>query len=127
MRGPLALPGPLTPDGIPGVPSVAQDFDTLVLSVLDQVRAQHPESIDGIELAVEDHPLLPDDWQRRVPYASSVPADTDDRARVVLFRRPILTHAEGDAEIASIVLDTIVTEVAELSGIDPDDLDPRGP
>lgn len=125
LRGPLALPGPLTPNGIPGVPSAAQDFDALVLGAVDRVRSRLPERIDDVEFAVEDHPLLPDDWVRPVPYASGTPERPETRARVVVFRRPILTHADDDADLAALILDAIVTELADLWGVDPDDIDPR--
>ena len=125
MRGPLALPSPLTPDGVPGMPSPAQDFDSVVLAAVDRIRAHLPERIDTVDFAVEDHPLLPDDWQRPVPYASSVAEHAGTQARVVVFRRPVLTHAEDEADLAALVLDTLVTELAELWAMDPDDVDPR--
>lgn len=125
MRGPLSLPGPLTPDGVPGVPTAAADFDAVVLGVIDRIRSRVGGRIDTTEFAVEDHPLLPDDWQRPVPYASSVPEQPGARARVVVFRRPLLTHSVGEADLAALILDTIVGELAELWDMDPDDIDPR--
>ncbi|MDN5851564.1 MAG: metallopeptidase family protein [Actinomycetia bacterium] len=125
LRGPLSLPGPLTPDGVPGIPTAAADFDAVVLGVIDRIRARVGDRIDSIEFAVEDHPLLPDDWQRAVPYASSVPEHTGTRARVVVFRRPILTHSAGEADLAALVLDTLIDELAELWAMVPDDIDPR--
>src|SRR5699024_5329930 len=87
MRGPLSLPGPFTPDGVPGIPPAAADFDSIVLGVIDRIRARVGDRIDAVEFAVEDHPLLPDDWRRPVPYASSMPDRADERARIVVFRR----------------------------------------
>lgn len=126
MRGPLALPGPLTPNGVPGIPTAAQDFDAIVLAAVDRVRVRLPERVDAIEFAVEDHPLLADDWERPVPFGSSTPEHAGAHARVILFRRPILTHTDGEAGLAALVLDTLVAELAELFDIDPDEIDPRG-
>ncbi|UYM04040.1 metallopeptidase family protein [Solicola gregarius] len=123
-RGPLALPGPLAPDGVPAQRSPAEEFDDLVLAVVDRLRTRFPERVDAVEFAVEDHPLLPEEWVRHVPYASSVPEGPDTRARVVVFRRPLLTHSEDATDLADLLLDTLIEELAVLWGVDPDDLDP---
>lgn len=119
------MPGPFTPNGVPGIPTAAADFDAIVLGVIDRLRSRVGDRVDAVDYAVEDYPLLPDDWQRPVPYASSVPEHSGARARVVLFRRPILTHASGESDLAALLLDTVVGELAELWDADPDDIDPR--
>lgn len=125
QRGPVALPGPLTPSGVPGAPTSARRFDALVLRAVNRTRERFPERVDAIEFAVEDHPLLPDDWAQPVPYASGTPVGPGVRARVVVFRRPILTHADGAADLETLVLDAIVAELAELWDADPGAVDPR--
>ena len=48
-------------------------------------------------------------------------------ARIVLYRRPLLARAEGEEELADLVLDVVVEEFAQLLGIDPEVVDPDYP
>ena len=58
----------------------------------------------------------------------AVLADGGDRpARIVLYRRPLMARADGDEELAELVLDVIVEEFAHLLGVDPQTVDPSYP
>ena len=127
MRGPLALSSPLAPSGVPAQRSPSVEFDELVLAVVERLRRKFPERIDAVDFAVEDHPILPDEWVRPVPYASSVAEGPDTPARVVVFRRPLLTHCADASDLAELVLATIVEELAVVWDLDPDDIDPQHP
>ena len=43
----------------------------------------------------------------------------------MLFRRPIEHRAETRADLEAMVLTVVVEQVAELLGIDPEQVDPR--
>jgi hypothetical protein len=54
--------------------------------------------------------------------------DLPDRpARIVLYRRPLLARADGQDELAELVLDVIVEQFAHWLGVDPQTVDPGYP
>ena len=123
MRGPLSLPGPLTPDGCPLVRSRARRFDELALAEVERVEARWRHDLSGVEFGVEDAPELPEEWGAQpVPLAALVPAAADRPVRIVLFRRPIELRAAGPAELAALIGELLVEQVADLLGRDPDEL-----
>ena len=120
------LPGPLTPHGVPRVHSARDRFDALVLDVVGALIEQWPEELHGVEFAVEDTPVVPDDWAAAtVPLASLVPREGSRAPRVVVFRRPLELRAEGIADLAALVHAVVVEQVAELLGREPEEVDPR--
>ena len=42
----------------------------------------------------------------------------------MLFRRPLLARAEDEDELSELIFDVVVEELAEILGVDPEDLDP---
>jgi predicted Zn-dependent protease with MMP-like domain len=44
--------------------------------------------------------------------------------RIVVYRRPLLARADDEEELADLVFDVVVEQVAELLGLDPEDVDP---
>jgi hypothetical protein len=48
-------------------------------------------------------------------------------ARIVLYRRPLLARADGQEELAELVLDVIVEQFARWLGVDPQTVDPGYP
>lgn len=48
-------------------------------------------------------------------------------ARIVLYRRPLLARADGEEELAELVLDVVVEQFARLLGVDPELVDPGYP
>jgi hypothetical protein len=55
-------------------------------------------------------------------------AELHDRpARIVLYRRPLLARADGQEELAELVLDVIVEQFAHWLGVDPQTVDPGYP
>jgi hypothetical protein len=60
--------------------------------------------------------------------AADLPRDTSDQpARIVLYRRPLLARADGEEELAELVLDVIVEQFAHWLGVDPQTVDPGYP
>jgi Zincin-like metallopeptidase len=51
----------------------------------------------------------------------------DRPARIVLYRRPLLARADGEEELAELVLDVIVEQFAHWLGVDPQTVDPGYP
>ena len=117
------MPGSLTAQGSPLLRSRAQRFDELVLAEVERVEARWRQDLSGVEFGVEDAPELPEEWAAQpVPLAALVPAAADSPARVVLYRRPIELRAAGRAELAELIRELLVEQVADLLGRDPDEL-----
>ena len=78
------------------------------------------------EFAVEETPILPDDWDAAtVPLASLVRGSGGTPTRLVLFRRPIELRCENRSDLSAMVLTVLVEQVSELLGRDPEEIDPR--
>jgi predicted Zn-dependent protease with MMP-like domain len=123
MRGPEITP--LLP-GRPELPTRGERFDELVLDTVRQIDTRWQDRLGLVEYAVEDTPQLPDDWAgETVPLASLVRGQGTDPTRLVVFRRPIEHRCETRAELEAMVLTVLVEQVAELLGIEAEDVDPR--
>jgi hypothetical protein len=64
----------------------------------------------------------------------AAPSDPPERpglaarpARIVLYRRPLMARADGEEELAELVLDVIVEQFARWLGVDPRTVDPGYP
>ncbi|MFD1825542.1 MULTISPECIES: metallopeptidase family protein [Mumia] len=123
FRGPVALPGPLTPSGIPVGWDRRAQFDTAVLGAVARLRPRHAAALELLDVAVEDVPVLPRRWRDEVPLGTVVP--DRERPRVVLFRQPVQHRVESRADLDDLVLSVLVDQLATLWRCDPDDLDPR--
>jgi predicted Zn-dependent protease with MMP-like domain len=126
MRGPSLLPGPLSPSGVPAVRTPKEAFDDIVLDLVQDLEERWSEELGLVEFAVEEAPLVPDDWDTdTVPLASLVRGSGASPTRLVLFRRPIELRAETRADLSAMVLTVLVEQVSELIGRPPEDIDPR--
>lgn len=122
MRGPAVLP---RRPGTPELPTSRERFDALVLGIVTDVDERWSERLGLVEYAVEDTPLVPDDWTGTVPLSSLVRGSGGQPTRLVLFRRPIEHRSETRTDLEALVLTCVVEQVAELLGIDAEDVDPR--
>ncbi len=126
MRGPAVLPGPHSPEGVPAHRTRSEDFDSIVLSVVHRLEDRWHGELGLIEFAVEETPMVPDDWDApTVPLASLVRGSGGTPTRLVLFRRPIELRCETRSDLAALVLTVLVEQVSELLGRDPEEIDPR--
>jgi predicted Zn-dependent protease with MMP-like domain len=101
-------------------------FDDLVLQVVTEIDERWQERLGLVEYAVEDAPQVPDDWDSgHVPLSSLVRRSGGTPTRLVLFRRPIEHRCDSRASLEALVLTVVVEQVAELLGIDAEDVDPR--
>lgn len=122
-RGPLALPGPLSPSSVPVHRSPREEFDALVQRVLDPLEKHFVAEPDPVEVVVEDIPLLPPDWDEEVPV--STVSMSADGARVVLYRRPLSEGCTTRDDLEDRLWDVVLHRLAEVWQVSPDDLDPR--
>ncbi|MGB0099277.1 MAG: metallopeptidase family protein [Nocardioides sp.] len=123
MRGPAVLPR------VPGRPeqrTSRERFDELALRIVTGIDARWQDELGLVEYAVEDTPQLPDDWTTGiVPLSSLVRGTGAVPTRLVLFRRPIEHRCETREDLEAMVLTVVVEQVAELLGLDAEQVDPR--
>jgi predicted Zn-dependent protease with MMP-like domain len=124
--------GPLAPPEVPLHRTRAEQFGDLVLEAVARLEGRWEAELAQVEFAVQEVPdaEAPDDEVDPVPLASldlgSQEGDPGPvrRPRIVLFRRALLARADGEDELADLVLDVVVEEVALLLGVDPEIVDP---
>jgi predicted Zn-dependent protease with MMP-like domain len=130
------LRGPLYPSTLPAASTRAERFDSLVLDALEPIEARWRTELTKLDVAVDDVPEIESQTQDApppdgvladsgVPLARLVPAGMDRRgnptsARIVLYRRPLEARAKDSAELADLVHDVLVEQVANYLGVDPD-------
>lgn len=123
MRGPGVLP---TVPGRPELRTARERFDDLALDIVTEIDERWQDRLGLVEYAVEDTPQIPDDWSNdTVPLSSLVRGSGATPTRLVLFRRPIEHRCENRTELEAMVLTVVVEQVAELLGIDAEQVDPR--
>ena len=123
MRGPAVVP---RDPGRPELRTARERFDDLALSIVTEIDERWQDRLGLVEYAVEDAPQIPDDWDSgTVPLSSLVRGTGGDPTRLVLFRRPIEHRCETRTELEAMVLTVVVEQVAELLGIDAEQVDPR--
>lgn len=122
-RGPLALPGPLSPASLPIHRTPRSEFDLLVQDVLRPLEKHFDAEPEDVDVVVEDVPLLPPEWDDEVP-TSSVSRGSRP-VRVVLYRRPLVERSRSEAELVELLWTVVLDRLAEVWQVSPDDLDPR--
>ncbi|GAB2444679.1 hypothetical protein GCM10027062_25990 [Nocardioides hungaricus] len=123
MRGPAVLP---RRPGRPETRTRRERFDDLALDIVTDIDARWQDRLGLVEYAVEDTPRIPDDWTSgTVPLSSLVRGTGTDPTRLVLFRRPIEHRCDTREDLEALVLTIVVEQVAELLGIDAEQVDPR--
>ncbi|GCE78157.1 metallopeptidase family protein [Cellulomonas biazotea] len=122
-RGPR---GPLMPSAMPAYRTRAERFDDLVLDAVERLERRWTRQLDGTEFAVEDvPPSNPAPWEHGgVPLGRYFPADAGLPARIVVYRRPVESRATDAADLAELVRDVVVEQVAHMLGRAPEDVDP---
>lgn len=125
------LRGRLVPATVPLARTKAEIFDDLVLDTVESLERRFAKELAGVEFAVEDVPpdlnvydsdVLEDG---EVPLARLLPARPGRQEvppRIVLYRRPLEFRAMDRDDLADLVHDVIIEQVANLLGVDPDEL-----
>lgn len=120
---------------MPAARTKAELFDDLVLDTVERLERRYAKELAGVEFAVEDVPGEIEGYEadvledRRVPLARLLPGRPGRYGvapRIVLYRRPLeLRAGNHHDQLADLVHDVIVEQVANLLGMDPDDLLPE--
>jgi predicted Zn-dependent protease with MMP-like domain len=129
------LRGSLFPQTLPAASTRAQRFDALVLEALEPIEARWRTELTKLDVAVDDVPEVEGTERTQaspegvladagVPLARLVPAGLDrrgmpTRARIVLYRRPLEARAKDSADLADLVHEILVEQVASYLGLDP--------
>ncbi|NJC64930.1 metallopeptidase family protein [Planosporangium flavigriseum] len=126
------LRGRLVPASAPLSRTRAEIFDDLVLDSVEALEQRFSKELAGVEFAVEDVPpdlnvydsdVLEDG---EVPLARLLPGRPGRHGvppRIVLYRRPLEFRAADREDLADLVHDVIIEQVANLLGVAPEDLD----
>jgi predicted Zn-dependent protease with MMP-like domain len=102
----------------------AEQFDELVLDAVERLERRWPQLAE-IELAVEEVPPADADrWSDEVvPLGRLILERRNEPVRIVVYRRPVEARAAGRPELADLVYEVVVEQVAELLGLDEDEVD----
>jgi hypothetical protein len=123
MRGPGVMP---RVSGTPALRTGRERFDDVALGIIREVDTRWATRLGLVEYAVEDAPMVPDDWSvDQVPLSSLVRGSGARPTRLVLFRRPIEHRCDTRAELEAMILTVVVEQVAELLHVDPAVIDER--
>lgn len=125
-RGPAVVPLRPGYSGLPRRRTQRERFDEMVLAIVTEIDERWQDRLGLVEYAVEDVPVLPEDWdERSVPLASLVRGSRTTPTRLVLFRRPLELRAPTRADLEALVLTVVVEQVADLLNVSPSVIDER--
>ena len=120
------------PASVPLARTRAELFDDLVLDTVESLERRYARELEGVEFAVEEVPpdlnvydtdVLEDG---EVPLARLLPGTGGRQTvppRIILYRRPLEFRALDRDDLADLVHDVIIEQVANLLGVDPEELD----
>lgn len=124
------LRGPLLSPQLPGWRTRSERFDLLVAATAAHLSAHNP-GLRNVEYGVEEIPPSdPSPWEPQgVVLGRTFPADraAGVPARIVVYRRPILTRTANKQDLAAMVRYIIAEQAAELLGVQPWDIVPDYP
>jgi predicted Zn-dependent protease with MMP-like domain len=123
---------------VPIAHSRSQAFDAMVLRAVDHLRPRLAEQLAQVQFAVEDVPLVATldgadfRFDDDVLDDNSVPLSRVFRTGVpgieapviMLYRRPLESRAPDPADLADLVHDVVVEQIARLLGTSVDEVDP---
>lgn len=140
MRGPLVPPvvtvGRVSAR-VPASQTRGERFDDLVLDAVEQLEERWGSQLEEVEFAVEDVPpvrtlepydadvVLDETSGGAVPLGRLLPGGGGQAPRVVVYRRPLEARAVDRLDLAELVHDVVVDQVARLLHLDPDEVDPE--
>ncbi|HEY7485409.1 MAG TPA: metallopeptidase family protein [Streptosporangiaceae bacterium] len=121
------LRGPLAPPQAPVSRTRSERFDDLVQDEVRRVTGRWRRELAGVEFAVEEVPPVEPwaDGSDAVLLGRLHPAAADRPPRIVVYRRPVQARGGADErDLARLVRDVVVEEVADLLGLAPESVDP---
>ncbi|GAA4399755.1 metallopeptidase family protein [Tsukamurella soli] len=125
---------PLIPRSVPAYRSRTDEFDEVVLDAYAEIDSMWHSRLTELDIAVDDVPgILPKDetvtvWPDDVvadgpiPLSRLIPPGIDKRgnhtrARLVLFRRPLLKRAKSDADLMELVTEVLIRQISDYLGV----------
>jgi predicted Zn-dependent protease with MMP-like domain len=110
---------------VPAMATRAEAFDELVLDAASRMEQRAGSALGDVQFAVEDVPPSdPAPWESSdVPLGRLFAAQGKMPARIVVYRRPVETRTTDARELAALINDIVVEQVASLLGVNPRDLD----
>lgn len=142
LRGPL-VPAVVTVGRVsarvPASQTRGERFDELVLDAVERLEERWGDQLAEVEFAVEDVPpastlqtydadvVLDETAGGGVPLGRLLPGGAGQVPRVVVYRRPLEARAVDRSDLAELIRDVVVDQVARLLDLDPDEVDPPGP
>jgi len=110
---------------VPAMATRAEAFDELVLDAASRMEQRAGSALGDVQFAVEDVPPSdPAPWESSdVPLGRLFAAQGKMPARIVVYRRPVETRTTDARELAALINDVVVEQVASLLGGNPRDLD----
>ncbi|MFF5790278.1 metallopeptidase family protein [Streptomyces sp. NPDC012693] len=114
--------GPVAPPQVPLSASRADTFRDLVLDSVERLERRWPQLADVDFMVMEVPPSVTGET---VPLGGSAPAEKNEPARVVVYRRPVEIRSKNRDERALLIHEVVVEQVAELLGLSPESVDPR--
>lgn len=119
--------GPLLPMSVPAHRTRAERFDEHVLATVQRLEAAWGRELTGTEFAVEDVPPSdPAPWEHGgVPMGRYFPAESGQPGRILVYRRPVESRAVDAADLADLVRDVVVEQVAHMLARSPEEIDPH--
>jgi hypothetical protein len=133
--------GPLLPSTVPGWRTRAERFDMAVLEAYEPIEQRWQQRVSALDVAVDEIPRIAAkdpqsvQWPPEVvadgpiPLARLIPAGIDvrgdpTRARILLFRKPIEQRAKDSMELAALLHEIMVAQVATYLDVEPTVIDP---
>jgi predicted Zn-dependent protease with MMP-like domain len=120
----------------------AERFDDLVLDAVQHLEERWSEQLREVQFAVEPVPelavlddsgagldgdvVVDDTAGGPVPLGRLLTGRPGQPPTVIIYRRPLEARAGDALDLADLVRDVVVDQVARLLGVDPDLLDPPG-
>jgi predicted Zn-dependent protease with MMP-like domain len=131
----------LAPRPVPIAHSRGDAFDAMVLHAIDHLQPRLGEQLAQVEFAVEDVPDVSHrgtadfDFDEDILDDNAVPLSRLYRTGVagisapviVVYRRPLESRAAQGEELADLVHDVVVEQLARLLGRSAEEIDPPEP
>lgn len=88
-------------------------FEADLMDAAERVKAVWGAALRGVEFACDEIPDITGD---------EIPLGSLSGKRITIYRLPIQLRSTSPAETSQLIFDTVVEEVAELLGMDPEDV-----
>lgn len=115
---------------LPAWRSPTERFTRLVQQALRDLGPRWGAELEGLRVEIRDVPSSSGaaaadvEVIRDGPGGSGVPLAQTEPGLLVIYRRPLELRAESAHELSELVGDVVLEAVAQLLGVDPDELDP---